>query len=60
MKKVLVMLLIVLVAVSGVFAQGTVETEDSLIEINVGYMPNYNSLCSIELNPLRGNLFCLL
>ena len=47
MKKVLVMLLIVLVAVSGVFAQGTVETEDSLIEINVGYMPNYNSLCSI-------------
>lgn len=48
MKKVLTVLLIVLIAVTGLFAQGSSEsTKSGLVELNVAYMPNYASLCSV-------------
>ena len=51
MKKVLVTLLAVFMAVTCLFAQGASEesssSSSSLIELNVAYMPNYSSLCSV-------------
>ena len=48
MKKVIVALLVAMIVLSGAFAQGQSETsETSLKTLNVAYMPNYASLCSV-------------
>lgn len=47
MKKALVLLLVALFTLSCLFAQGTGETKSTLTELNVAYMPNYASLCSV-------------
>lgn len=48
MKKVIVLVLVALIAVTGIFAQGASEaTSSQLKTLNVAYMPNYASLCSV-------------
>ena len=47
MKKTIAMLLIALVAITGVFAQGSSEDAGGLETVRVAYMTNYASLCSL-------------
>lgn len=49
MKKAIAILLVAVIALTGIFAQGSEEkaTTSSLKTLNVAYMPNYASLCSV-------------
>ena len=49
MKKAIAILLVAVIALTGIFAQGSEEktTASSLKTLNVAYMPNYASLCSV-------------
>ena len=49
MKKAIAILLVAVIALTGIFAQGAEEkaTTSSLKTLNVAYMPNYASLCSV-------------
>ena len=47
MKKVLALVLIALIAITGVFAQGSSESSSGLEKVTVAYMANYASLWSV-------------
>ena len=56
MKKLIVIMLIVLVALSGVFASGAKESDSGLRTVRVAYMANYASLWSV-VSAMRSGAF---